>query len=310
MGMNVDGSVSPRDISFSQKTSKCKHIRVQSRSENGNVSSPTSVAQDATSEPSRFSINSVVRDDEKSVSTKLNAGDNDNEDDSDDERVGDEGAFIAINKVLNAITKADVDWFKAQDEAKLLASSVNGFQENRTKLNKQQRQDLKKEIFDKHEVLNNNKSRSILWIAVECALQAKKDEDKKNIVGKKDKKDASTYEKYLEILEILARVTTDKSEQYVVRYRDPAICSKCCGCCVESSGIEGGLLHRAAQEDNDDILEILLENGFGVEKEDTGGWTAYAYAYWFKATNAEICLLSHSAKKVFPQCTCCYPKGE
>ena len=78
-------------------------------------------------------------------------------------------------------------------------------------------------------------------------------------------------------------MTTNKSEQHVLRTQEKVTSSwLCCVCSSESRDIEGGLLHRAAQEDSVDVMKILLENCFDRDAQDTAGLTVKDYATKFK----------------------------
>jgi len=205
--------------------------------------------------------------------------------------------LLAMHMLLVAIDQADVETVKKFEEnKKLLDFLVNKFQENVETLRAQQEQEDQDDqenqtriFFGHYETLLDKtkiKLCSFLWLAAECAFQAKKDGKSKD-----------QYQKRLEIVRILARITTDKSERYVLRTQDISPGFLCC-CSSETINVEGGLLHRAAQENNEDVSDILLENAYDLEAKDTAGWTAYTYAFRYKGTNAQIFLASAGAKKV------------
>jgi len=209
-----------------------------------------------------------------------------------------EDIFTAMKALINAIASANIEEVKALDDVKKLESLVNNFVKNKKNLLAEQRTELLR-LFDVHPVIRELESEcSFLWAAVEYALSTKKSKSK--------------YNNYLEIIKILARVTSDKSEQHALR---PQVvpswwswfCLPCCGPFLSaSSDVKGGLLHRAAMGGNTDILDILLKNGSELEMEDENEWTAWTYACIFKHKTAAQFLATRGATLHAPSCLCCY----
>jgi len=190
-------------------------------------------------------------------------------------------SFEAMRALFYAVKHANlkiIQQLQKADEKKLEAI-VNGFQENYKALNDGQRGQLKT-VFDSHSVLSKIGVCSFLWVAVEYALQSK------NVRN-------PCYKPRLEIVEILAKLTTNKTECHVVRTREVPTCLSffclpCCGPCTsKAQDVKGGLLHHAAQENNGHIVGTLLNHGFDVTAEDEMGWTPLSYALWYESKSAE-----------------------
>jgi len=250
-------------------------VHVQHKSESGaHDTSPTHKPGEDDSKSD--SPVSPISSEDQEVSDELKKLDLDDDQAEDQENSGNDAViFSVMNELMGAIAQADAHTvcafetttIPALDDKTILDLLVNDFKNNMEKFNEQQRLEVQR-FFNSYKIKNC----SFLWAAAESVFQTKQNQAPE-----------SDYQKSLEIVRILARVTADKSERHVLRTQDVVLSNfLCCVCSSKSIDIEGGLLHRAAQEDNADVMGILLKHGYDRDAQDTAGLTIKDYTLKFK----------------------------